>query len=218
MPLAEVKAVRKAADATVNDVVLTTAAGAFRRYFKHRNCDPAEINFRASTPVSMRSEAEQGKMGNRVSAWTIDLPLDEEDPLERLRIIHAATQEMKDDNSALGIDMIMKVAEWTPPVLLSLGAQSVGGQTNTIITNVPGPQFPLYMQGAKLLEMMPVVPLLAGVGLGIALFSYDGKLTWGINADYSLVPDLPLFTSMVRESFVELAALVGVDVKGEMAA
>ena len=157
-------------------------------------------------------------MGNRVSAWTIDLPIDEEDPLERLRIIHAATQEMKDENSALGIDMIMRVAEWTPPVLLSLGAQSVGGQTNTIITNVPGPQFPLYMQGAKLVEMMPVVPLLAGVGLGIALFSYDGKLTWGINADYSLVPDLTLFTKMVRDVFVEFAELVGVEATGEMAA
>ncbi len=218
MPLEEVKEVRRAADASLNDVVLTIAAGAFRDYFTHRGCDPADIRFRVSAPVSMRKDDEQGKMGNRVSAWNIDLPLDEEDPLERLRIINGITQELKDANSALGIDMIMKVAEWTPPVLLSLGAQAIGGQTNTIITNVPGPQFPLYMQGAKLLEMMPVVPLLAGVGLGIALFSYDGKLTWGINADYNLVPDLGRFTQLLLENFVSFAGLVGVEVTGELAA
>jgi WS/DGAT/MGAT family acyltransferase len=218
MPLAEVKRVRKAAEATVNDVVLNTAAGAFRRYMIHRNCDPAEIKFRVSAPVSMRSEEERGKMGNRVSVWQVDLPLEIEDPIERLQVIHETTRELKDQNSALGVDMIMKVAEWTPPVLLSLGAQAAGSQTNSIITNVPGPQFPLYMMGAKLVEMMPVVPLLAGVGLGLALFSYDGRLTWGINADYNLVPDLPLFTEMVKESFVEFADRVGVEVSGELAA
>ncbi len=218
MPLEEVKAVRRASEATVNDVVLNTAAGAFRRYFIHRNCDPAEIRFRVSTPVSMRTDADRGTLGNRVSSWNIDLPLEMDDPIERLHAIHETTQELKDSQAALGIDMIMKVAEWTPPVLLSLGAQSIGGQTNSIITNVPGPQFPLYMLGAKLVEMMPVVPLLAGVGLGIALFSYDGKLTWGINADYNLVPDLALFTQMVRESFVDFADRVGVEVTGQLAA
>ncbi|MBW2241165.1 MAG: wax ester/triacylglycerol synthase family O-acyltransferase [Deltaproteobacteria bacterium] len=218
MSLAEVKEVRRASKATLNDVVLNTAAGAFRRYLMYRGCDPAEIRFRVSTPVSMRREEEKGQLGNRVSAWQVDLPLDEPDPIERLSLIHETTQGLKDGNSALGIDMIMQVAEWTPPVLLSLGAQSIDGQTNTIITNVPGPQFPLYMLGAKLLEMMPVVPLLAGVGLGIALFSYDGRLTWGINADYGLVPDLPIFTRMVKESFIECADAVGVEVVGELAA
>ncbi len=218
MPLAEVKDVRRASEATVNDVVLNTAAGAFRRYMLHRNCDPAEIRFRISAPVSMRRDEEKGKLGNRVSTWQVDLPLEEADPVERLRMIHETTRELKENNSALGIEMIMRVAEWTPPVLLSLGAQSIDGMTNSIITNVPGPQFPLYMLGAKLVEMMPVVPLLAGVGLGIALFSYDGKLTWGINADYNLVPDLPVFTGMVKESFVEFAEAVGVEVRGEMAA
>ncbi|MCP5071236.1 MAG: wax ester/triacylglycerol synthase family O-acyltransferase [bacterium] len=218
MSLAEVKQVRRASDASLNDVVLNTAAGAFRRYMVHRGCDPAEIRFRVSAPVSMRREGEQGQLGNRVSAWQVDLPLDGPDPLERLALIHETTQGLKDSNSAIGIDMIMQVAEWTPPVLLSLGAQAIDGQTNSIITNVPGPQFPLYMLGARLLEMMPVVPLLAGVGLAIALFSYDGRLTWGVNADYALVPDLPIFTGMLKESFIEFADAVGVDVQGELAA
>ena len=159
--------------------------------------------------------ADFGKPGNyferQVGRWS-------KQSVERLHLIHETTQALKDQNSALGIDMIMKVAEWTPPVLLSLGSQAADGQTNSIITNVPGPQFPLYMMGAKLIEMMPVVPLLAGVGLGIALFSYDGRITWGINADYKLVPDLPIFTKMVKESFVEFADRVGVEVSGELAA
>ncbi len=218
MPLDEVKAVRKAAGATVNDVVLTTATGAFRRYLLHRGCDPSQIHFRISAPVSMRSEAERGRMGNRVSVWNIDLPIHEGDPVECLAQIHATTRELKSANSALGVEMIMQVAEWTPPVLLSLGAQAIGGQINSIITNVPGPQFPLYMMGARLLEMIPVVPLLAGVGLGIALFSYDGKLSWGLHADYAMVPDLDLFAEQVRDSFVDLAARVGVEATGRLAA
>ena len=110
--------------------------------------------------------------------------------------------------------MIMKVAEWTPPVLLSLGAQSANGQVNSIITNVPGPQFPLYMLGARLLSMVPMVPLLGGVGLGIALFSYAGKITWGFNADYALVPDLGIFVDQVAQSFADLAKALEVPFSG----
>ena len=124
------------------------------------------------------------------------------------------TQELKDSQSALGVDMMMKVAEWTPPVLLSLGAQAAGSQTNTIITNVPGPQFPLYMLGARLVNMFPMAPLLENMGLAIALFSYHGRLNWGFVSDYSLVPDLSVFRDFVERSFVDLAAALDVEVEG----
>lgn len=203
--LEDVKALRRAAGCTVNDVVLATAAGAFREYLKLRNTALAGLNFRAAAPVSMRSAEERGKLGNRVSAWQIRLPLAVEAPADRLRAITGHTRELKESRDALGVEMMMRVAEWTPPVLLSLGAQAAGGYANTIITNVPGPQFPLYMLGARLLATFPMAPLLENMGLGIALFSYDGNLTWGFIADYNLVPDLQVFTRLVASSFRELA-------------
>lgn len=213
-PLAEVKEVRKKAGCTVNDVVLTTAAGAIRDYMKLRNVDPGQLDFRASAPVSVRSAEERGQMGNRVSSWMIRLPLEKETPLERLAAVHQTTQELKDSQQALGVDLMMRMADWTPPVLLSLGAQSAGGQVNTIITNVPGPQFPLYMLGAKLQRLIPMPPLLDQMGLAIALFSYDGELTWGFISDYNLVPDLPLFRGLVERSFAEFAEALGVKTSG----
>jgi hypothetical protein len=98
----------------------------------------------------------------------------------------------------------MKIAEWLPPALTRASVGLANGPTNTIVTNIPGPQFPLYVVGAPLLGLYPVVPLLPGVGLGIALFSYDGKLCWGFNADYELVPDLHLFHDDVCAAFEQL--------------
>lgn len=214
LPLEDVKAVRKAADCTVNDVVLNTASGAFREYLRLRNADPAQLKFVASAPVSMRKEGDAGKMGNRVSAWQVRMPLEDGDPIHRLHSIHEVTQELKGSRSALGVDLMMRVAEWTPPVLLSLGARAAGSATNTIITNVPGPQFPLYMLGARLINMFPMAPLLANMGIAIALFSYNGRMNWGFIADYGLVPDLPVFKELVEKSFLEFADAVGVEVAG----
>ena len=103
----------------------------------------------------------------------------------------------------------MAIAEWTPTVLLSLGARAASGPINMIVTNVPGPQFPLYMLGARLLELYPQVPLLENTGLGVALFSYDGKLFWGFNADYELVPDLRSFVKAIDRAFADLARAAG---------
>lgn len=212
MSLADVKAVRKAAGCSVNDVVLSIVSGAVRAYMRLRHVDPASIDFRVSAPVSVRRHEERGKMGNRVSSWIVKLPIGLETPKQRLEAIHQATRELKESRQALGVEMMMKVAEWTPPVLLSLGAQAASGPINTIVTNVPGPQFPLYMFGAKLLEMYPVVPLLRGMGLGIALFSYNGRLFWGFNADYALLPDLRHFVRLVEEAFAEFAAAMDVEI------
>ena len=114
------------------------------------------------------------------------------------------TAELKRTNAALGADTVMKLAEWLPTPLIERGVAIANGPTNTIVTNIPGPQFPLYVVGAPLLGMYPVVPLLPGVGLGIALFSYDGKLCWGFNADYELVPDLRAFHDDVCVAFEQL--------------
>jgi len=135
-------------------------------------------------------------MGNRVSAWILRLPIEEESPAGWVARIKEKTRELKHSKQALGVEMMMQAAEYAPAGLLALGARVASGPINMICTNVPGPQIPLYTLGAKLHEMQPLVPLLDGTGLGIALFSYDGKLHIGLNADYEIVPDLGTFTAL----------------------
>jgi len=198
MPLADFKAVAKALGCTINDLVLATVAGAVREFLIVHHLHPEEVDFRVSAPVSVRREAERGRLGNRVSSWILRLPIGEPDAALRLSAIRHATQDLKATNQALGVETMMAIAEWTPTVLLSLGARAAAGPINMIVTNVPGPQFPLYMLGARLLELYPQVPLLENTGLGVAIFSYDGTLFWGFNADYELVPDLRSFVKAIH--------------------
>jgi hypothetical protein len=127
----------------------------------------------------------------------------------RLRTIAARTEELKQARQAVAAQVLTQAADWTPATLLALGARNVTRQLpfQMVVTNVPGPQLPLYLLGSRMLEIYPVVPLLDGLGLGIALFSYDSKLCWGFNADWDLVPDLDGFVACVQESFEELRAL-----------
>jgi len=210
MSLAEVKAVRKALGCTVNDVVLGLVTEAVRRFMISRNVDPAHIRFRAATPVNVRSDQERTEMGNRVSSWMVELPIGEPDRLKQIEILKEATQQLKSSRQALGVDMIMAAADVAPIGLMGLGAQMVSGPVNTIVTNVPGPQFPLYMLGAKMLAMIPEVPLLEGLGLGIALMSYNGRVFWGFTGDYEMMPDLSRFVRSIEKAFAELAGIAGV--------
>jgi diacylglycerol O-acyltransferase / wax synthase len=212
MPLADIKAIRKGLDCSVNDAVLTIVTGAVREFLKMRGASPEDLEFKISTPVSTRKEKEKGQLGNRVSSWIISLPIDEDDPRKQLEKIHATTQDLKRTNQALGVEMIMKVAEVAPASLLSLGAQSVSGPINSIVTNVPGPQVPLYLQGAKLLSLFPQVPLLGEMGLGIALMSYNGKICWGFNANPDVIPDLGAFVSYIQSTIDRVAETAGVTI------
>jgi WS/DGAT/MGAT family acyltransferase len=201
------KAMRRALGCTINDVVLTVVTGAVREYLLLRGVDPASLTFRVSSPVSVRSDEEKGKLGNRVSSWVIELPIAEPDPRAQLAALHAETARLKEERTALGVETIMKLADFTPSTLLTLGARSASGPINTIVTNVPGPQFPLYLQGAKLLELYPQVPLLEGLGIGIALASYDGTVHWGFNSDPDVVPDADVFVEQIKAAYVRVAKL-----------
>lgn len=203
MPLEDVRELRQQLGCTINDIVLATVAGAVRRYLFRRRVDTQGLDFRVSAPVSTRKTEHQGKLGNHVSSWIVQMPIDEADPLVRVAKIQKTTEELKSKQSAVGIETLMAAAEWMTPGLLARGASLAQGPINMIVTNVPGPQFPLYSVGAKMLGMYPAVPLLPGTGLGIALFSYEGKLCWGFQADTRLVPDLPAFVSDVAASFEE---------------
>ncbi len=209
--LGAVKSVKNALGGTVNDVVLATVAGAIGRFFEQRGVtykQQEEMDFRTFCPVSVRSNADRGRLGNQVSGMLVSLPIAERDPARRLRAIADTTAHIKESKQALGAEVLAAVSEFTVPVLLSLGARlATRARTyNAIVTNVPGPQIPLYLLDARLVAAYPLVPLFVNQGLGIALLSYNGKLCWGFNADWELIPDLRDFARAVRESFDELLA------------
>ena len=211
MDIAEIKPVRRALGGSLNDVVLTIVTGAVRRFLARRGVNPRGLDFRVMAPVSVRSEDERGQLGNRVSAWMLELPVSLEDPRQQLGRIAELTRELKESKRAVGADVLTQAADWTPSTLLALGARNATRLLpfNMVVTNVPGPQVPMYLLGARMLEAYPHVPLADRLGLGIALLSYDGKIGWGFNADYDVAPDLTQFVDDVRESFRALREAAG---------
>ena len=212
MSLADVKAVRQRLGGSLNDVVLATVAGAVREFLERRRVHVDGLEFRVMTPVSVRSPGERGSLGNRVSAWVVDLPIAERDPRKRIEIISTSTAKLKESKQAVGAELLTQAAAWTPSTLLSLGSRMVlrALPFNLVVTNVPGPQIPLYLLGARMIENFGMVPLTDYLGLGIALFSYAGTLCWGFNADWDLVPDVHEFASATEDAFRELCAAAGV--------
>jgi len=160
----------------------------------------------------VRATSQKGVLGNRVSAWIVRAPVGEPDPLRRLDAVRAATRRLKESNQALGADLLSAVTEWTGTTLLSLGTafQNLGRPQNLIVTNVPGPQLRLYLVGAPLLEAYPIGPLFQNQAVIIALFSYDGRLFFGLNADSESMPDLGELRSDLSRAFDELAELAAV--------
>jgi WS/DGAT/MGAT family acyltransferase len=209
MSLAEIKRAKDRLGGTVNDVVLAIVAGAMRRFLVRRGVGLAGLDFRVAIPVNVRTAEDLHALGNRVSVWLAQLPLDERSPRRRLARIRAMTAELKKSGRAAGTDALMKLAEWAGPALVTLGARFAARVSpyNLIITNVPGPQFPLYMHDARLLQAYPLVPLFENQGLGIAIFTYDGQMFWGFNGDWDLVPDLHALVADAGAAFAELRAL-----------
>jgi len=209
LELADIKKLRKALGGSLNDIVLTIVTGAVRSFLRARHVNPDKLDFRVMAPVSVRSENEKGVLGNRVSAWIVPLPVGESDRRVQLERITERTTRLKESKSAVGAESLMQAAEYTPSTLLALGARNITRLLpfNLVVTNVPGPQAPMYMLGAEMLECFPHVPLTDRLGLGIALMSYNGRLCWGFNADYDLVPDLREFVAAIEGSFRELVGL-----------
>jgi WS/DGAT/MGAT family acyltransferase len=209
MELAAVKAVKDRLGGTVNDVVLATVAGALRRFFERRRINPDMLEIRANVPVSLRTAEERGTLGNRIALWMTDLPVSERDPLRRLQAVRATTTRLKESKQAMGAEVLAAVSEWTSSTLLALAVQLATRSRpfNLVVTNVPGPQIPLYLLGAPLQECYPMVNLLLNQGLGVALFSYAGRLCWGCISDWDLVPDLHDFIGDIEASFAELEGI-----------
>ncbi|HXQ21451.1 MAG TPA: wax ester/triacylglycerol synthase family O-acyltransferase [Candidatus Acidoferrales bacterium] len=207
MDLDTVKGVKQRVGGTLNDVVLATVAGALRRFLQRRGVDLAPLDFRVMAPVSVRTEPERGTLGNHISAWMVPMPLGEPDPIRRLAKIRKITEHLKDSNQALSAAVLTKVGEWTPSTLLSLGARLATRVLpfNLVVTNVPGPQLPLYMLGARMVDNFGFLPLIDSLCLGVVLFSYAGKLCWGFTGDWDRLPDLDDFVGDIEASFHELS-------------
>jgi WS/DGAT/MGAT family acyltransferase len=204
--LERVKAVKNRLGGTVNDVVLATTAGAVRRFLEERRVWLDPIRFRALAPVSVRSDEERGTLGNRVSAWFVDLPIAERDPVKCLERIRAETARLKERNQALGAEVLAQATEWTSSTLLSLGFRIFDRLRpyNLIVTNVPGPQVPLYLLDSEMIATYPQGPLFANQALGVALFSYAGWLCWGFNACWDRLPELHDFVDATHDAFQDL--------------
>jgi WS/DGAT/MGAT family acyltransferase len=196
MPLDELSTLRHELGCSLNDLVLAIVAGALRRYLGRRGVELEGLDFRVSIPVNVRRESEKEKMGNRVSSWIVPMPLAEADPLAQLKAIRLRTARLKRSHQAIAIEMLMAAADELPR-LVPLIARALKGQISMIVTNVPGPPIPLYLLGCRARNMQPLVPLFPGVGIGLALLSYNGTLFWGFLGDYDLVPDLDRFVEDV---------------------
>ena len=209
--LDDYRRVRKVHGGTVNDVVLATVAGALRSWLLTRG-EPVTptTTIRAMVPVSTRAEGQTG--GNRVSSYFVDLPVGEGNPVMRLHQVSFAMRGHQDSGQSVGADALVQASGFAPPTIHSLGARVASGMTrrlfNLVVTNVPGPQFPLYAAGARMLAMHPVVPLAKGQALSIGLTSYDGGVYYGLNADRDAMPDVDVLASLVEESLDELVGTV----------
>jgi WS/DGAT/MGAT family acyltransferase len=211
LSLDEVKAVKNAYGVTVNDVVVAICAGAVRRWLLEHDELPDDPLV-AQIPVSVRTEREQGTFGNRILLMTAPLFTNEPDPIRRLQRTHQALLEMKERHRALPAELLQDANEFIPPALFSRAARLTFGLAtgpgrpawNLVVSNVPGPQFPLYMAGARLEANYPISVITDGMGLNITVMSYCGRLDFGIVADREQMPDLWSLIGWLGDACAEL--------------
>jgi WS/DGAT/MGAT family acyltransferase len=209
--LSDVKAVRGPLGGTVNDIVLTVITNGFRSLLLSRGEQVDDRVIRTLVPVSVRTEDARGTPDNRVSAMFAELPIGIEDPLERLDSIRRQMAQLKEAKGAVAGEVLTSLSGFAPPMLLALGERAAAhlGQrnVNTVTTNVPGPQYALYAVGRRMLEAFPYVPLGGNVRVGVAIFSYDGGLNFGVTGDYDTAPDLDVLTGGIEDGLAELLEL-----------
>jgi diacylglycerol O-acyltransferase len=207
--LAQFKAVKNSLGGTVNDVVLTVVAGALGRYMRLHGEPTEDVVLKAMVPVSVRADVEQGALGNRVAAMWAPLPVGITDPVERLETIRAAMDGIKDSGQAVGAQVLTQLSGFAPPTIMAQAARLQARQRlfNLVVTNVPGPQFPLYVLGRELEAIYPMVPLAENTALGIAIMSYNGQLNFGLTADFDALSDVEVLAEELRGAIEEIAAV-----------
>ncbi len=210
--LDDVKAIKNALGGTVNDVMLGVVAGALGRDLRRRGVDVRGVELKAMVPVSVRSDEARGALGNQVAAMMAPLPVGCDDPEVRFDAISTAMRRIKESGQAVGAQVLTELTGFAPPNIMSQASRLVVRQRwfNLVVTNVPGPQFPLYLMGREMLEIFPMVPLVEGQALGVAIMSYNGKISFGLIGDYDVIADLDQLAKDFRSSLAELAEAAGV--------
>jgi diacylglycerol O-acyltransferase / wax synthase len=211
--LNEIKAIKNELGGTVNDAVLSAVAGALGKHLRRRGQNTDGLELKAMIPVSVRADVERGALGNRVAAMMAPLPVWCQDPVARLDLVREELKGLKSSGQAVGAQVLTELTGFAPPTVMGQAARLVSRQRmfNVVVTNVPGPQFPLYLAGRRMLDPFPMVPLAKNQALGIALLSYAGKINFGLVGDWDLMWDLDDFADDIRDSLEELAEAAGVE-------
>jgi len=204
--LTDFKAIKSALGGTINDVVLAAVTGALGSYLRSQSEPTDELELRALVPISVRAEDERGALGNRVSAVMAPLPVWCEDPVERLRLIGARMGDLKGSQQAVGASLLTELADFAPPTITSQAARLQSRQRffNLVVTNVPGPQVPLYLLGSRLDSVFPMVPLAARQAVSVGVMSYDGAMCFGLVGDYDAMPTLDSLAAHLDSSIAKL--------------
>ena len=206
--LADFKFIKDTFGGTVNDVVLTVVSGALRTWLRSRGVRTEGLELRALVPVSTRGKGAGSELGNQITAMRGPLPVYIEDPVARLRVVRQAMDGLKQSKQAIGAEVIAGAQNFAPPTILAQ-ASRLNFSTrlfNMIVTNVPGPQFPLYVAGRRLIDVTPVAFLPRNHALALAIMSYDGKLNFGLLGDYDAIPDIDVIAAALEESIADLVA------------
>jgi len=207
--LDDFKVVKNAFSGTVNDVVLAVVSGALRDWLQARGVRTEGLELRALVPVSIRAAADRGALGNRIAAMRGPLPVYIEDPVERLRSVREAMDGLKESKQAVGAEVLSGMQNFAPPTILAQ-ASRLNFSTrlfNLIVTNVPGPQFPLYVRGRELEAVFPVAFLPKDHALAVAIMSYNGQMSFGLLGDYDALEDIRLVADGIQASLEELVAV-----------
>jgi WS/DGAT/MGAT family acyltransferase len=213
--LGSLKAVKDSLGGTLNDTVLASVSLALGRYMRRHGHDTDGLVLKAMVPVSVRTKSQRGALGNQVAAMWAPLPVGIENPAECLRTIAAAMEDLKKSGQAVGAQVLTNLAGFAPPTILSQAARLQARQPffNLVVTNVPGPQFPLYLLGRRLQVLYPVVPLAQRQALGIAVMSYDGHLGFGLLGDYDALPDIEDIARDIKWAIAALSRAAGLRVR-----
>ena len=204
--LADLKATKNALGGTVNDVFLNVVSGALRRWLHTHGVRTEGLELRGAVPVSLRAGDEHGRFGNRITIMVGPLPVFVEDPVERQRIVTEAMKHLKESKQALGAELIAGLQDFAPPTVFAQASRLNFSPRmyNLLVTNVPGPQFPLYLLGRELQELVPVAFLAAEQILAVAIMSYNGGVDVGLIGDYDAMPDLEDLAALFEETIDEL--------------
>jgi WS/DGAT/MGAT family acyltransferase len=204
--LDELKAIKNGLGGTVNDVFLAVVSGALKQWLRTRGMRTEGVELRGCVPVSVRGQDERSDLGNRITMMACPLPVYAEDPRTRFRIVSEAMRDLKESKQALGAEVIAGLQDFAPPTIFAQASRLNFSSRvyNLLVTNVPGPQFPLFLLGRKLETMVPIPFLAPEKALAIAVFSYDGGVHISLMGDYEAMHDLDVLGGFVEDEIAVL--------------